>query len=226
VIAFAPRPAAPGWIDPRGGRARDEQAGMTLSTERARWLAHHVLPHEPALRAWLRRRPVVGLEVDDIVQETYAVLAAVPSTDHIDSPRAYAFQAAQSIILRHFRRARVVRIEAFGDIEAFNPVLDAPSAEQEVTSRQELLRVLSLMEALPEKCREAFMLRKLAGFSQRQVAQRMGISESTVEKHIGRALRTLMDVVAGGGNSAFEASGSQKPRNRLANADARTQQRH
>jgi RNA polymerase sigma-70 factor (ECF subfamily) len=43
---------------------------------------------------------VAGLEPDDIVQETYAVLAGLPSVAHIQSPRAYAFQTAQSIILR------------------------------------------------------------------------------------------------------------------------------
>ena len=37
---------------------------MTLATqERAIWLARNALPHEPALRAWLSRRPLAGLEV-------------------------------------------------------------------------------------------------------------------------------------------------------------------
>ncbi|MBC7168934.1 MAG: RNA polymerase subunit sigma-24, partial [Phenylobacterium sp.] len=47
-----------------------------VSKERAVWLAQRILPHEPALRAWLSRR-TAGLEVDDIVQETYAILAGL-----------------------------------------------------------------------------------------------------------------------------------------------------
>ena len=46
------------------------------SDERAIWLGRHVLPHEPALRAWLRRRRLGGLEIDDIIQETYTRLVA------------------------------------------------------------------------------------------------------------------------------------------------------
>ena len=173
------------------------------------WLARHVLPHEPALRAWLRRRRVDGLETDDIVQETYAVLAALASVEHIESPRAYAFQTAQSVILRHLRRARVVRIDALGDLETLNTPLDAPSPEHQTAARQELSRVSELIAHLPSKCREAFTLRKVEGLSQREVAGRMGISESTVEKHIGRALRTLMEAMRNGGNLALGASEAQ-----------------
>lgn len=200
--------------------------GMIPCRDRSLWLARHVLPHEPALRAWLRRRRVDGLETDDIVQETYAVLAALGSVDHIESPRAYAFQTAQSVILRHLRRARVVRIDALGDLELLNTPLDDPSPEHQTSARQELRQVSELIAALPSKCREAFTLRKLQGLSQREVAGRMGISESTVEKHIGRALRTLMDAMRNGGNASLGASEAQDPADLRAHGKARDQRGH
>jgi len=182
---------------------------MIPARERSLWLSRHVLPHEPALRGWLRHRRVEGLETDDIVQETYAVLAGLACVDHIENPRAYAFQTAQSVILRHLRRARVVRIDALGDLEQLNTPLDDPSPEHQTAARQELRRVSDLIARLPSKCREAFTLRKVEGLSQREVAVRMGISESTVEKHIGRALRTLMEAMKHGGNAEPGASGVQ-----------------
>lgn len=199
---------------------------MIPSRDRSVWLARHVLPHEPALRAWLRRRRVDGLETDDIVQETYAVLAALGSVEHIESPRAYAFQTAQSVILRHLRRARVVRIDALGDLEMLNTPLEEPTPEHQAAARQELRRVSALIEALPSKCREAFTLRKLEGLSQREVAGRMGISESTVEKHIGRALRSLMDAMKNGGNATLGASEAQDQSDLRAHGKARDQHRH
>ena len=177
---------------------------MFYAPERTTWLSREILPHEPVLRAWLRRRRVAGLEPDDIVQETYAVLAGLPSVAHIQSPRAYAFQTAQSIILRHLRRARVVRIDAIGDATQLDMALDDPSPERQTASRQDLKLALAIINEMPPKRREAFMLRKLEGLSQREIARRMGISESTVEKHIGHALHRLMDAMKGarrdGGN--------------------------
>jgi RNA polymerase sigma factor (sigma-70 family) len=199
---------------------------MIPARDRSLWLSRHVLPHEPALRAWLRHRRVDGLETDDIVQETYAVLAGLASVDHIESPRAYAFQTAQSVILRHLRRARVVRIDALGDLEQLNTPLDDPSPEHQTAARQELRRVGDLIAGLPTKCREAFTLRKVEGLSQREVAGRMGISESTVEKHIGRALRTLMDAMKNGGNATLGASDAQDRLILRAHGKARDQRGH
>jgi RNA polymerase sigma-70 factor (ECF subfamily) len=179
---------------------------MIPSHDRTSWLARHVLPHEPALRAWLRRRRIDGLETDDIIQETYAVLAGLAAVEHITSPRAYAFQTAQSVILRHLRRARIVRIDSVGAMDLLNAAIDEPSPERQASSRQELRRVADLIAALPAKCRQAFTLRKVEGLSQRDVARQMGISESTVEKHIGRALRTLMCAMQYGGIYDPEAS--------------------
>jgi RNA polymerase sigma-70 factor (ECF subfamily) len=154
------------------------------------------------LKAWLGRRQVVGLDTDDVLQETYAVLAGLPTVAHIHSPRAYAFQTAQSIILRHLRRARVVRIEAIGDPADVDAAADEPSPERQAAARQDLKLAIMIISGMPAKRREAFTLRKIEGLSQRDVAQRMGISESTVEKHIGRALQMLMSAMKHGDTSA------------------------
>ncbi|WP_293905154.1 RNA polymerase sigma factor [Phenylobacterium sp.] len=191
--------------------------------ERSSWLARHILPHEPALRAWLFRRRVDGLETDDVVQETYAVLAALPAVEHIASPKAYAFQTANSVILRHLRRARIVRIDAIGDVESLTTALDEPSPERHAAGRRDLHRVSELIAALPLKCREAFTLRKVEGLSQRATAQRMGISESTVEKHIGRALRILMAAMKTGGMPEPQASHASENRDPRQNDQPRVQ---
>jgi RNA polymerase sigma-70 factor (ECF subfamily) len=162
------------------------------ATERAHWLASHVLPHEPALRAWLGRRPAAGLEVDDIIQETYAMLVGLTGVEHIASPRAYAFRAAQSLILQAARRRRIVRIETTGDIERLARASDEPSPERQVSARQELRQIADSIASLPARCCEAFTLRKIEGMSQRDVARRMGISEGAVEKHVGRARQSVL----------------------------------
>jgi DNA-directed RNA polymerase specialized sigma24 family protein len=75
------------------------------SQERAVWLARCILPHEPELRAWLGARALPRLEVDDIVQETYAILSGLEQVGHIRNPRTYMFEVAKSVILQALRRA-------------------------------------------------------------------------------------------------------------------------
>ncbi|MFZ0266609.1 RNA polymerase sigma factor [Caulobacter sp.] len=180
---------------------------MTLAThERAIWLARHALPHEPGLRVWLSRRPLAGLEIDDIVQETYAILAALERVDHIQTPRTYMFEVAKSVVLRDLRRSRIVAFEALAEAEGLEPPSTEPSPETVAADRQELGRIAALIAGLPAKCREAFTLRKVHGLSQREVARRMGVSENTVEKHVGKGISVLMNALGRGGNRRFQAS--------------------
>lgn len=166
-------------------------------SEQAQWIADHVLPHEPALRAWLRRRMPRALDLDDIVQETYAVLAGLSGHAHITNPRAYLFTAAQSVVLQQVRRAQVVSFETVAELEKLDVEHDTLSPERHALAGDELRLMSALIMSLPEKCRQAFVLRKVQGLSQREISLRMGISENTVEKHICKGLRVLMEGMKG-----------------------------
>lgn len=176
--------------------------------QRAMWIAAHVLPAEPALRRWLsyKIRNVYGIEVDDIVQETYAVLGALASIDQIRSPRNYVFQVAYSIVVKHYRRCKIIPIDYFVDLDRFDVASERPSPEIEASGRQELLYLGQLIADLPTRQRQAFKLLKLEGLSQREAANRMSISENTIEKHIAKALFTLTRKLGRGGNAPTCAS--------------------
>lgn len=171
---------------------------------RALWLAEHVLPCEPALREWLRRRLPVHQDVDDVIQETYAILAAMADVSHVRQPRAYVYSVAQSVVLQQLRRAQVVSIEAVAEIERVASSGEEACPERTASSRQELARIGALIDSLPDKCRQAFVLRRVEGYSQREIAQRMRISENTVEKHICKGIRVLMDSMKRDGEDVEE----------------------
>ena len=156
------------------------------------WLGREILPHEAAVRAWLRRSFAAAGDVDDILQETYCRLAALSNIDHINEPRGYFFQAARSVALEQIRRARVVRIETVSEIEALDLALEDPSAERIVSGRRELERVQALIAALPDRCRRIFELRKIEGVPQREIARRLGVSENIVENEAVRGLRAIL----------------------------------
>jgi RNA polymerase sigma-70 factor (ECF subfamily) len=105
---------------------------------------------------------------------------------------------AQSVILQHVRRARIVSIETVAEVDRLDVPHDQLSPDRHAIAYQELRRMGQLIAALPAKCRKAFVLRKVHGLSQREIAHRMHISESTVEKHIGKGVRLLADALGRG----------------------------
>jgi RNA polymerase sigma-70 factor (ECF subfamily) len=173
---------------------------------RTLWLARQVLPHEPDLRRWLAGKRLRGIDLDDIVQETYAILAGLDCVEAIRNPKAYMFQTAYSVILGQVRRAQIVSISTIEDIGQLAGEDESPSPETEVSDRQELQRLTEAIAALPPRCREVFVLRKIHGLQQREVAQKLGVSEGTVEKHMHNGLKVLGALFGRGGIAPRQAS--------------------
>jgi len=174
--------------------------------ERTHWFLRNVLPHEPGLRAWLSRKTVVGIDPDDVIQEAYSILAGMESVSAIRFPRAYLFQVARSIITQHVRRARIVSIHAVDDIERLDHPDDAASPEQQAIDRDELRELACAIAAMPERTREAFVLRRVRGLSQKEIASQMRVSENTVEKQISRGIRFLIAWFGDGGRERSQTS--------------------
>ncbi len=171
-------------------------------------MSRHVVPHEPALRAWLSSRVPPGVEVDDVIQETYTRLIQVGNVDAIQNVKAYMFQAAWSVVMTHVRRKKVVTIQGLADFDQFET--GAPSPEQEAADRDELFRLAEAIAALPDRVGEVFRLRRIHGLSQKGVAERMGMPESTVEKYMRKGLLILLDHFQRGGYPPSDASKQTK----------------
>src|SRR5262249_33022235 len=77
--------------------------------------------------------------------------------------------------------------------------------ERRVSARQELARLQAIIASLPTQCRRAFELQKLHGFSQREIAQDMQISEKTVEKHLARALARVIEAMGDDGSATAKS---------------------
>jgi len=200
-----------------------------MDRERTQWFLRNILPHEPTLRRWLVRRQPLGLEIDDIIQEAYAILADLETVEDIRSPRAYLFQVVRSVIIRHVRRARVVSIHAIDDLTQLGYADEGPSPERTAIDRDQLRRLAQAIGSMPAKTQEAFILRRVDGLSQREISARMAVSENTVEKHISRGLRLLMDWFGHGGNGVADVSkesGDRETESAASDGRARNQSVH
>ena len=177
-----------------------------LPSERARWLAQNIVPNERGIRAWLSRR-CYDLDVDDIIQEMYARIASLDSVDEIRNPRQYATQAAFSILANQLRHSRIVPMMPISDFDDDTlGAWDDVTPEERVGMRDDLHQIYDALAELPHRCRQAFLLRRVDGYSQKEVATRLGISEKTVEKYMAQGVRCLIRAFGRGGKRSSELS--------------------
>jgi RNA polymerase sigma factor (sigma-70 family) len=166
---------------------------------RYRWIAAHILPYEGELRGWLRPRlgALNANDVDDLVQEAFARIWAADFTAIRDG-RAYLYATVRHLLAEYARRSRIVQIELLGEIDSLNIISEEPGPDRRVGARQELDRLRVIVAGLPVQCRRAFELCKFEGVSHRDIAQRMGLREKTIENHLTRALARISEALASG----------------------------
>jgi len=131
-------------------------------------------------------------EIEDIVQETYVRACRLGPRPEISLSRALMVKIARNLALDHIKRAEW-RLTSALDEDATSVLNDAVKLTDEtfahVASDEEFSRLCELVRQLPPQCRRAFVLRKIYGYSQSEIARQMDISESTVEKHIVRGFK-------------------------------------
>lgn len=167
------------------------------SPEIVAWVARHVLPHEADVRAWLRRARVSAADADELVQEAYCRLTALPAVAHIDRPDAYLFRVVRNLHFERLRRERVVPMTGLTESDLSSILDDAAGPDRTAMARRRLARVQAAIDALPDRCRQVFVLRRVEGLSQRAIAERLGVTESMVENDVGKGLRLLMRALDG-----------------------------
>lgn len=160
------------------------------------WVCNEVLPHEREARRWLMRSRL-PVDCDDVIQEAYARIAALDSIAHIRNGRAYLLATVRSIALQYFQRSKIVRMDSFADLQAVQFEDDQPGPEAIVWSQREMHR---LIQSLPERCRELFILCRLKGHTQKEAAAALDISENVVEKQLARAMAHLTRQFASDGD--------------------------
>lgn len=157
--------------------------------ELARWFSAEVQPHEPRLRAYLRGRfPDLQPELDDLVQETYLRVVKAKQKGKEEVGPAYLYVVARNAALDFFRRRRVVRIDRIANLEQIDVVEEKFDAAQAAMHEQELEILAQAIDALPDRCREVFLLRRFENASHREIAAQLGMAENTVNAHLVSAM--------------------------------------
>lgn len=177
---MVPRPGLQYSLAPIGYRQRERMTSADIE--------QLYREYQSVLIRWLARLVRCEETAADLAQESYLRVAGAAGEQVIRHPRAFLFRTARNLALDHLRKMRTRR----GTTEPLDEAVDLPSlhpsAERALLDRQRVALFRQVLEALPPRCREVFLLHRVHHFTYGDIARRLSISESAVEKHIMRAL--------------------------------------
>lgn len=123
-------------------------------------------------------------EIEDVAQETYLRAYVAEQMKAIEQPKAYLFRTARNIALTELTK-KSRKITDYLEEAGVSTVPDnAAGADSEAEAEELLGMYCEAVAQLPEKCRQVFLLRKVHGLSHRDIAVRMALSVSSVEKYL------------------------------------------
>jgi len=156
-----------------------------------------ILRMEKPLRAILHRFAPQPADLEDLLQETYSRLFSLPPERRLNirSVQAFVITTARHIAMDWIRHRRVVTIETMEDLSALPVLDDKAELEEIVYTHQQLVRIAAGVAELPDRCREAFTLRRVYGLTQKEIANRLGISEGAVEQLLIRGMCRCAEVL-------------------------------
>ncbi|MDM3870071.1 RNA polymerase sigma factor [Porticoccus sp. W117] len=164
--------------------AVDEKVSGHEPRGRLSVVSKNFLENSAFLRRFLARFLFDRQDIEDVAQEAYLRAFKAEKDKKIDQPKAFLFQIAKNLALTELTRKSRQITDYIEDIESSMDTQDRPSVEEEESARQHLALYCEALASLPERRRVACLLRKVHGFTHREIADRMGISISAVQKHL------------------------------------------
>ncbi|MFQ6347011.1 RNA polymerase sigma factor [Pseudomonas sp. R11F] len=139
---------------------------------------------------FLRKRTDNASDAADMTQDVFTQWLGYRDRAKVEQPRAFLFQMARNLLRDHWRKQKVRHTAhaVHSDLDT-EPLADEQNDPMAAALRvQRLDQLKEVLAELSPRRREALMLHRFEGLSQSQIAERMGISTSMVEKHIAFAL--------------------------------------
>jgi len=159
--------------------------------------------HHQWLEAWLRKRLGNVADAADLAQDTYVRIMTAARLPGPGQSRAFLVQVARGLVIDLHRRRALE--SAYREALAARPEDQAPSAERQALVLEALIEIDRVLDDLPARVRETFLLSRFHGLTYAAIAERLGISVATVRKYMLKAATAcLVSMEASGGLAAPE----------------------
>jgi RNA polymerase sigma-70 factor (ECF subfamily) len=139
------------------------------------------------LIAYFQRRVGARDEAEDLTQEVFLRLVRRRDVESIDNPEAFVFRTAINLLRDRSRRVKT-SVSHLNELVHRQSALEDISPERVLDSRQSLTSVLRALDELDERTRDVFILHRLEGLKHAELAALYGVSVSSIEKYIMKAL--------------------------------------
>lgn len=151
--------------------------------------------HHGWLLRWLRGKLPCAYQAADLAHDTFVRLLAAPQAamPAMREPRAYLTTVAQRLLIDHYRRLSLE--QAWLEALAQQPELLMQSPEERLTIVQALQRVDAMLAGLPDAVRSAFLMAHVDDMGYAEIAQRLGVSERTVKRHMAQAFEQCIVLI-------------------------------
>ena len=149
--------------------------------------------HHNELMRFVSQRVRCDEDAQDILQQTFIRYAEYSGKNRVDNPRALIFRIAANMVVDHHRLI-FNRQDYDTDERTLHSIEDTgQNLEQQCDHLQRLEALNRALLELPEKCRQAFYLNRIEGYTHAEIAEKLEISESMVGKHLVRAMKHCSD---------------------------------
>jgi len=170
-------------------------SGKVSAADVKAWFVGEVLPLEAVLIQFLNRSGRSKSDVEDIRQDVYMRVCAAAHSEIPRNTRSFVFKAARNLLIDRVRHEQIVSIESVENLDVLNIAIDEPAADRVVIARDELRKLQTALDKLPERVRAAIAMQKIDGLSVREIAERTGVPERTVERLLADGVRALADIM-------------------------------
>jgi RNA polymerase sigma factor (sigma-70 family) len=161
------------------------------------WFVREVLPLEAMLMHFLQKNWRNKSDLEDFRQDVYEHVLKAADEGIPDRTKPFLFSVARNLLISRLRKESIVPIEIVSDLDMLGIAATEPEPDRNVFARDVLRRLQSALDHLSPRCREAVVLKRIEGLSQREVAQRMGIGEQVVANYVAQGMCVLADMVYG-----------------------------
>jgi len=144
----------------------------------------------PLFAKILRRFSMSTTDIEDVTQETLLRALEARKKKNIHNPKQFMLSIAKNVAREEFRRRARVSYELLEDSGLENHPSEEPGVEQVVDGREKMRSLTETVAAMPRQRKAVFVLKHIYGASHKEISAKLGISVSTVEKHVAAGLKS------------------------------------